>query len=74
MLEDVEVMALPVTSNMCVTVGNANVWVVPGDVIVDSPDGTRRLFHRMDFEKFIEEKHYDLSGDRGYGWVILKPS
>jgi hypothetical protein len=65
-------MALSIASNMRVTVGDRDIWAVPGDVLVDSPDGNRRLLHKIQFEEFMDHCEWVVSGDRGFGWVICR--
>jgi multisubunit Na+/H+ antiporter MnhE subunit len=63
------VMALQLTENVQLTVGERTIWAIPGDVVVDSPDGSRKLFHKIDFDQFVEKHGLQVSGDMGLGWV-----
>jgi hypothetical protein len=63
-------MACCLTQNVCVTVDGQTVWGVPGDVLLDAPDGKRELLHKIQYEEFMEQNGYVASGDRGFGWVL----
>lgn len=67
-----EFMALTIEESTQITVGDANVWAVAGDTLVDIPGGGRLLLHKIDFDKMVEGDGYKVSRNLGFGWVRFK--